>query len=329
MNQLYRGKLVSVIVPVFNCEKYIRKCLTSILEQTYHNIEILVVNDGSSDGSQNIINDLARMDARICSIAQENQGVAAARNHALSCARGDYYVFVDGDDYIGATFIECLVECAEKKQSELVICGYTLVYADKKKNKVVIPGVYIKDKKEEWAYRISSVWGRMYSSTFWKGNGLKFVTEKEARAEDVPIDLFANVMARNVCVIKNAEYYYVQHEGSAMNNNSRVLFYFPYIAFEEMYSRVRNAKLTNSRAYFDIGVLKFLAQFKYVIYRRVAGEEKGKFEEYIKKLLKNDIVRMKEEWKMLCHDIDLPLAHKVAISFLLKQLGKDCHTTNV
>ena len=102
-------KLVSVIVPVYNCEKYLKKCLTSILNQSYNNIEVLVVNDGSSDNSQKIIDGIAASDFRIKAWQQPNQGVAAARNYALNNAIGDYYLFVDGDDYIGSDYVKNFV----------------------------------------------------------------------------------------------------------------------------------------------------------------------------------------------------------------------------
>lgn len=135
-------KLVSAIIPVYNCEKYIEKCLRSVVVQSYRNIEILVVNDGSTDSSQEIIDKISSFDTRVKALYQENRGVAAARNYALSFANGDYYIFIDGDDFIGSDYIKDLVECAVKNQSELVICGYTLTYTNK--TKTVSPGLYKK-----------------------------------------------------------------------------------------------------------------------------------------------------------------------------------------
>lgn len=313
-------RLVSIIVPVYNCEDYIGKCLKSIISQSYRQIEVLVVNDGSTDNSQKIIDHIAQSDSRIRKLQQTNQGVSAARNYALDCARGDYYLFVDGDDYIGKNHVKDLVECASENQSELVICGYTLVYTDKKKTVAVIPGLYKKDEKEEWAYRISSVWGRLYSSAFWNRNGLRFITEEGSRGEDAPIALFANAMASNIQIISKTDYFYVQREGSAMNSKKKVIFLFPYVAFEEIYNKVCNTKTTNSRAYWDMGVLKLLAMFQYVIYRKADRNEKKKFCEYVHKLLGSDIREMKGEWNAMKRTIDLPLTHKVAVSLFLAQL---------
>ncbi len=317
------NKLVSVIVPVYNCVEYLERCLMSILEQTYKNIEVLVINDGSTDNSQEIIDRLAKTDMRIRKMWQRNQGVASARNYALNCAKGDYYIFVDGDDYLGSDYIKDLVECAVKNESELVICGYTLVYAGKNKIATVVPEAYKRDEKEEWAYRISAVCSRLYSSEFWKNNDLKFITERGARAEDVPLDLYSNAMAKNICIIAKSEYYYVQHEYSAMNSTKRVSFTFPYIAFEETYNKVREIELTNSKAFFDVGVVKFLAMFKYVIYRKADRTEKKRFNEYVHRLLDRDFNRILGEWKKLRTNIDLPLMHKLAVSLFLIQLRKN------
>lgn len=314
-------RLVSIIVPVYNCEKYIEKCLNSIICQSYRQIEVLVVNDGSTDGSQKIIDNMAQSDLRIRKLIQKNQGVSAARNYALNYAKGDYYLFVDADDYIGKDHVKDLVECANENQSELVICGYTIVYTNKKKRVTVIPGLYKKMEKEEWAYRISSAWGRLYSSEFWNKNSLHFVTEEGAGGEDAPITLFANYMAKNIQTVCKSDYFYVQREGSAMNSKKKVMFLFPYAAFEEIYSQVRNLKATNSRMFFDMGVIKLLAMFKYVIYRKADRNEKKKFNEYTRTLLDTDFIRMKSEWIKLKKNIELPLTHKMAVSIFLWQMA--------
>lgn len=317
MIQQNSEKLVSAIIPVYNCEKYIEKCLKSVIAQSYKQLEIIVINDGSTDNSQEIIDKISLLDTRVRTLYQKNQGVAAARNYALSFAKGDYYLFIDGDDFIGSDYIKDLVECAVKNKSELVICGYTLVYTDK--TRTVTPSIYKKNEKEEWAYRISSVWGRLYDSKFWNKNDLHFIIE-DARGEDVPIALFTNAMAGNVKVILKSDYFYVQREGSAMNSKKKVRFGFPYIAFEKMYYKVQNREITNSRAFFDMGVIKFLAMFKYVIYCRADRAEKKKFIEYVYKLLESDFDRMWAEWKELRRNIDLPLTHKMAISLFLIQM---------
>ena len=101
---------VSVIVPVYNVEKYIRKCLDSIVSQTLNDLEIILVNDGSTDTSPAICEEYKRKDERIKMITQKNQGLSAARNAGLKDATGEYVIFIDSDDYIAENMLEILVE---------------------------------------------------------------------------------------------------------------------------------------------------------------------------------------------------------------------------
>lgn len=109
MKNKMNGPLVSVIVPVYNCEPYIEKCVKSIQIQTYSNIEIIVVNDGSTDKSAKVIARLAAIDSRIKYLEQENKGVSNARNHALDVAKGKWCCFVDADDQISPNYISIMI----------------------------------------------------------------------------------------------------------------------------------------------------------------------------------------------------------------------------
>lgn len=113
-------KLISVIIPVYNVEKYLRTCLDSVLNQTYQNIEIILVNDGSTDSSSTICDEYSKKDKRITVIHQANQGVSTARNAGLNLAKGDYYYFVDSDDCINIRLFEMLIQIAEKYQTKMV-----------------------------------------------------------------------------------------------------------------------------------------------------------------------------------------------------------------
>lgn len=313
--------LVSIIVPLYNCERYIGKCINSLLRQSYGHIEIIVVNDGSTDGSDKILQQLVSRDARIRYICQSNHGVAHARNTALKMAIGEYILFVDADDYVDAEYVKGMVDCAERNHSDLVISGFTMEAENGRKIKVLSPDKYERFQNEVWAYRLSACCGRMYRKAFWDRYHLKFIQEQNARAEDVPIVLFANAMARNIAVISRAEYHYVQRTGSAMHNREKkVPFLFPYTAFKIMYEKVMESGPYNSRMFWDIGILKFLAQFEFVIYRNADRREKRRFHTYVYKLLGEDIVAMRHEWKKLKHNIGLPMLHKIAISLFVKQL---------
>ncbi|MGL4973269.1 MAG: glycosyltransferase family 2 protein, partial [Culicoidibacterales bacterium] len=122
--------LVSVIVPVYNVAQYLPKCLDSIVNQTYKNLEIILVNDGSTDDSLEIIYDYAKKDPRIIVIDQENQGQSVARNKALVKAKGRYTIFLDSDDYIEEIAIFILVKQIQKLNAEMIIFGHREIYED-------------------------------------------------------------------------------------------------------------------------------------------------------------------------------------------------------
>ena len=115
--------LVSVVIPVYNTEKYLEKCLDSVIGQTYGNLEIIIVDDGSSDGSPEICRDYAKKDERVTIISQENKGLAVARNVALDIATGSYIMFVDSDDWLEKEAVERLVFEAEKNMADAVFFG--------------------------------------------------------------------------------------------------------------------------------------------------------------------------------------------------------------
>ena len=124
--------LISVIIPAYNCEKYIGDCLDSIFNQTYKNIEIIVINDGSTDGTINILKEFEKKDSRINLIDKENTGVSNTRNLGIKVAKGKYFTFIDSDDWIEKDFIEELHKSIIKNQAEIVRCNYMLVENDKK-----------------------------------------------------------------------------------------------------------------------------------------------------------------------------------------------------
>lgn len=119
--------MVTVIVPVYNCETSIAKCVNSIRKQTYSDLEILLVDDGSEDNSGTICDSLEKEDSRIRVIHKENGGVSSARNTGIKNAKGDYIQFVDSDDYIIETMTEKLVSAMECNHTQLVICGYVKI----------------------------------------------------------------------------------------------------------------------------------------------------------------------------------------------------------
>ena len=120
-------KLITVVVPVYNTGELLRECVDSILAQTYKNLEIILVDDGSTDSSGEICDQYSLKDSRISVYHQKNSGQASARNYALSIARGEYVGFVDSDDYIAPNMYETMVDSLERNDADIVVCGRLMV----------------------------------------------------------------------------------------------------------------------------------------------------------------------------------------------------------
>ena len=118
---MHNSPLVSIIVPIFNGEKYIVDCVESVLRQSYVNLEVILVDDGSTDGTTGILKRYKKLDERVIVICQENKGVSAARNVALKAARGDYVCFVDSDDYIDCEFVSYYVDLLMKYSGDIAL----------------------------------------------------------------------------------------------------------------------------------------------------------------------------------------------------------------
>ena len=119
--------LISVIIPVYNMEAYLGRCLDSILGNTYRNLEVICVDDGSMDRSLEMLREYAKKDSRIVVIAKENGGVSSARNGGLNRMRGEYVSFIDPDDYVHPQYFELLAKALQEKGSDLAVCNYLSV----------------------------------------------------------------------------------------------------------------------------------------------------------------------------------------------------------
>lgn len=118
------SKKISVCIPFYNIEPYISRCLDSVLSNTYQNLEVICVNDGSLDGTSALLHAYARKDPRVIVIDKENGGIVSARNAAINVATGDFISFIDGDDWIHHQFFEVLMSVQEREIADVVICGY-------------------------------------------------------------------------------------------------------------------------------------------------------------------------------------------------------------
>lgn len=181
-------KKISVIIPVYNAEKYLTKCLNSIVNQTYTNLEIILVNDGSKDSSLNICYEYKKKDDRIKVINNDNHGASYSRNCGISISTGEYIMFIDADDYIENNFIERLITCNEYETYDLFISCYTDFY-DKnifKEKKLIDENILTFDLKKDYLNIVKYLrtpWGKIYKLNIIKENNIKF-PEDYITAED-------------------------------------------------------------------------------------------------------------------------------------------------
>lgn len=171
--------LISILVAVYNTQAYLDRCLTSILEQTYTNIEVIVIDDGSKDRSLEICREYESKDKRVRVYTQKNGGLSAARNAGIEKTKGKYLCFIDSDDFIQNNYIEVLYKDIMKYKSDIVVCGY---FKEKNKTTEIMQlkkgGVYSCDEAMCLMYYENAfgayAWNKIFKSNLIKENGLKF-----------------------------------------------------------------------------------------------------------------------------------------------------------
>lgn len=188
---------ISFIIPAFNFEKYIEQCILSIENQTYQNIEIIVINDGSTDGTQEIINRLASRDSRIRAINKLNEGVSIARNYGIENAKGDFIAFVDADDYITSDYAEYMLNLASESGAEFCVSTDCYTYSGEPQTKKEVVKVLSREDATTLLLSpkiIVGSWNKLYkrslliendirfSSSLFYGEGLKFITDVAQKA---------------------------------------------------------------------------------------------------------------------------------------------------
>lgn len=171
---------ISVIVPVYNVEKYLSRCLDSLISQTLKEIEIICINDGSKDNSAKILEKYSQKDDRIIILNQENAGLSAARNNGMNHAKGEYIGFVDSDDWVDLDFFEKLYSAAKKYDCDIAAADFIREHPKRKKKRLNITEEKVYQAPEEKylickTYREGCVWNKIYKTEFLKSIDLKFV----------------------------------------------------------------------------------------------------------------------------------------------------------
>ncbi len=246
-------KLVSIIIPAFNAERYIHECIESVLGQTYSNIEAIVVDDGSKDRTWDIICQLARRDVRIKAFRQENKGVSAARNQALEMVKGEYCGFVDADDYLEKNAVEKLVQAIESSDADWVSFGYHRIDDNSRHigNSDFVTGfIDFTDESTKFSfvrdtlitYRVGyEVWLKLFRTELIKSNNLYFRPEC-SMGEDLEFCMRYCMIANNILCIDELLYFYRESISSSMSIKCDTGFLFEQrlsisIAFQDVYKK--------------------------------------------------------------------------------------------
>lgn len=261
--------LVSIVIPVYNSEKFLHKCIDSLREQTYKDIEMICVDDGSCDDSFSILCQYAEIDSRVVVLRKENEGkgAAAARNMGLDYINGEYVMVLDSDDFFEPDMIERMVKKAEESNADVVIC--TAKHYDHLNQ---CPGSifkrpelqYTPDKEPfswkdcpEHIFQIADfvAWNKLFKTSFFKKNGLYF--EAIPISDDQYPSVMGSVLAERIVVIKEPFINYRINTGSSqVDSQSR----HPEAAYEAVYSVVKRMRDMGvyenvKRSYCNIAIL--------------------------------------------------------------------------
>ena len=220
-------KKISVVIPIYNVEKYLEQCIQSVINQTYKNIEIILVDDGSTDSSGNICDRFEKEDNRIIFFHQSNKGLSDARNKGLKHAKGEYISFLDSDDYICENMLETLYGCLESTECDMAICGIEYIDADGEKlykkrnykfeNKVLTPDefwkIYATDGHTECVLAANKLYTRAALQDIWYPIG-------KVREDEFVIHRIIN-NCRRLITVSDCLLYYRQNENSIMANKTQ------------------------------------------------------------------------------------------------------------
>lgn len=223
--KIIENNLISIIVPIYNSSKMLDSCIKSLINQSYSNLEIILINDGSTDGSHDICLHYSKIDSRIIYVEKQNSGVSDTRNYGLKIFKGDFLTFVDSDDYISCYFIEKMYNQLIIDNADISVCNYYIVNDQKKKIANFYRFKFFINKKKYFSKLINSdiiqgfMWNKLYKRNLIIDNMVFF--ENDVKFCE---DYFFNIkLAENVncfTYINKPLYFYVQHDSNSVKKTS-------------------------------------------------------------------------------------------------------------
>lgn len=280
--------LVSIIIPVYNSESYLEKCLESVIKQSLTDIEIIIINDGSTDNSIDLIEKYAKSDERIIVIDKQNGGQSSARNSGLFKATGEYISFIDSDDCVDENMIRDMYELCKNNQSDIAICDYNMIFESdlhsnkhnvfKLDNEIIdisdISGFeYIKKYMRTYKHG-NEVCTRMYRNSLLKEKNILFDKNSKSGVPEIGEDMFFNfkvaIYANKIVSCKNAYYNYFIHNGSAMTSYKPNLLTRMVTLLEKFYCHLIEEKVEskNNIDLFIKDLFVSILKEEYVRYKR-------------------------------------------------------------
>lgn len=235
------NRKISVIVPVYNVEVYLRRCLDSLYKQTYRNLEVILIDDGSSDNSGTICEEYSRADERFLAVHQKHSGVSAARSKGLALAAGEYIGFVDSDDWIEKNMFERMLKALEENEADITVCGRW----EEKGNEMIRRGwdfLEILTAEKALAALIDDekmkgyLWDKLYCRELF--SELSFPLGRTFEDTSVQDILFSR--AKRIVCVPEPLYHYCKHRGSIIDDVSLKNRFYWYIAIRERHERIKN-----------------------------------------------------------------------------------------
>ena len=269
--------MLSIIIPVYNSEKYLKECLTSVINQTLKDIEIICVNDGSTDNSLKILEEFGAQDSRLRIINQENQGQGYARNAGLEAAKGDYVGFIDSDDYISPDFYKKLYSY----KSDIVLTTKRRYLENGKlRNK----DFKVRDKNS-LIIKNANIYNKIYRKDFLIKNNIKFYG-KTNPAEDNYFSVKAILNADSIKIIKGGTYYYRVVEGSTIHKKFTSKDFIILDIMKEIKGFAPDLHIIDSKINLELNSF----------YKRLDEDLKPEFKSKVEKLFPN--VKLKEKFSL-------------------------------
>lgn len=292
-----KNKLVSVIIPVYNVERYLDKCLSSVIGQTYHEMEVILINDGSSDGSDGICSKWEEADSRIHYVKKENEGSGPTRNLGIAMSSGDYITFLDSDDWWHESYLEEMMAYAD--QAQVVVCD--MFYVDIDKRGELCPNVSEVRMEPGKIYRPGLdtdlinrcrvfLCGKVFHKSLFIEN---HILQPDMAINDFPIVPLLIAEADSVCRAGKPLYYYLRgREGNTVTNISALFSFRP--ALDALQMNFKSHGL--DEAYRDALHKLYFSQVRFAIRKGILAMKGGKDKGELHKLKGQLFAFMDEHW---------------------------------